>query len=119
MTAAAIATTATVEAATITRPLYHRYLRAKRWPLPLNFFEERRLPPPPLWHEKRLFVNPGRVLATRLEVFQAQENDPPWVSQSSSQPPRRTTRRVTSPSRSGLRRKAGLWLEWRRDSAAY
>jgi hypothetical protein len=30
MTAAAIATTATVEAATITRPLFHLYLRAKR-----------------------------------------------------------------------------------------
>jgi hypothetical protein len=36
ITAAAIATTATVEAATITRPLYHLYLRAKRRPQPLN-----------------------------------------------------------------------------------
>jgi hypothetical protein len=37
MTAAAIATTATVEAATITRPLYHLYIWAKRWAAAADF----------------------------------------------------------------------------------
>ena len=60
MTAAAIATTATVEAATITRPLYHLYLRAKRRPQAAEFSSAASTAA--AGHQQRLFVNPGRVL---------------------------------------------------------
>jgi hypothetical protein len=62
MTAAAIATTATVEAATITRPLYHRYLRAKRWAAAAEFFESAG------FHRRRTARSAGRERPNAGEV---------------------------------------------------